>query len=81
MSESDIWKIDGDRLYFFNSVRGLQVFDISQPDQPSCSETLRVPGAGEEMYLLDSSHVVLLKNEKSWWSWLDWDYRWVWVAR
>ncbi len=76
VSESDIWKIDGDRLYFFNSVRGLQVFDISQPDQPSLLGTLRVPGAGEEMYLLDPSHVVLLKNENFWWSWLDWDDRW-----
>ena len=76
VSESDIWKIDGDRLYFFNSVRGLQVFDIAQPDHPSLLGTLRVPGAGEEMYLLDPSHVVLLKNENFWWSWLDWDYRW-----
>lgn len=76
VSESDIWKIDGDRLYFFNSVRGLQVFDIAQPDHPSLLGTLRLPGAGEEMYLLDSSHVVLLKNENFWWSWIDWDYRW-----
>jgi hypothetical protein len=31
--ESDIWKIDGDRLYFFNQYRGLQVLDITEPDE------------------------------------------------
>src|SRR6185295_696337 len=30
--ESDIWKIRGDRLYFFNQYRGLQILDISDPD-------------------------------------------------
>lgn len=73
--ESDIWKIDGDRLYFFNELRGLQVFDIAKPDDPALLGSLRMPGVGEEMYLLDSQHAVLLKND-GWWGWIDWNYRW-----
>lgn len=73
VEESDIWKKDGDRLYFYNSLRGLQSFDISHPDEPVLLGTLRLPGAGEQMYLLDAAHVVLLKNNSySGWWWTDW---------
>ncbi|MGB8168586.1 MAG: beta-propeller domain-containing protein [Chthoniobacteraceae bacterium] len=72
VSEADIWKVDGDRLYFFNERRGLQVFDISAPDDPALLGTLRMPAMGEDMYLLDAAHVVLIK--KAWnWYWWDWE--------
>lgn len=58
--ESDIWKVDGDRLYFFNQYRGLQVIDIQDPDAPVILGTYNIPAAGEQMYLYDSNHVVLL---------------------
>ena len=58
--ESDIWEIDGDTLYFFNQYRGLQVIDITSPDQATVRGRLDLPAAGEQMYLADSSHVVLL---------------------
>jgi hypothetical protein len=60
--ESDIWALDGDRLYFFNQYRGLQVIDISNPDTAQVLGTLALPAAGEQMYLPDSGHVVLLAN-------------------
>jgi hypothetical protein len=60
--ESDIWQIDGDRLYFFNQYRGLQVIDISKPDAAFIRGTLPLPAQGEQMYLADSNHVVLLAN-------------------
>jgi hypothetical protein len=60
--ESDIWQIDGNRLYFFNQYRGLQVIDISTPDQAKVLGTLDLPAAGEQMYLADSNHLVLLAN-------------------
>ena len=60
--ESDIWQIDGDRLYFFNQFRGLQVIDISNPDTAFVRGTLDLPAQGEQMYLADSNHVVLLAN-------------------
>jgi hypothetical protein len=61
--ESDIWKISGDTLYFFNQLRGLQVIDISNPDTPALKGTLDLPAVGEQMYLLDPQHVVLLAGD------------------
>ena len=61
--ESDIWKISGDTLYFFNQYRGLQVIDISQPDAPAIRGALAITAAGEQMYLLDDTHVVLLARD------------------
>ena len=58
--ESDIWNVDGDTLYFFNQYRGLQVIDIQNPDSPVVQGTYNVPAAGEQMYLYDTDHVVLL---------------------
>ena len=58
--ESDIWKIDGDTLYYFNQLRGLQVIDLTNPDDPQVRGTLPLPAVGEQMYLLDRQHVVLL---------------------
>jgi hypothetical protein len=60
VAESDIWRIAGDRLYFFNQLRGLQVFDIANPDDPTLLGQLREPNRGEQMYLLDDDHVALL---------------------
>ncbi len=68
--ESDIWKLAGDRLYFFNQLRGLQVFDVKDPDAPALLGTLRMPAVGEDMYLLGQSHAVLLKRD--WSLWNDW---------
>ncbi len=58
--ESDIWQIEGDRLYFFNQYRGLQVVSLENPDAPAVLGTYAVPAAGEQMYLYDRDHVVLL---------------------
>jgi hypothetical protein len=58
--ESDIWKIDGDTMYFFNQYRGLQVIDISSPSAPVVTGTLDLPASGEQMYLPDTNHAVLL---------------------
>jgi hypothetical protein len=58
--ESDIWALSGDTLYFFNQYRGLQVIDISQPDSATVRGTLELPASGEQMYAVDSNHVVLL---------------------
>ena len=60
VAESDIWRVAGDRLYFFNQLRGLQVFDIADPDAPTLLGQLREPNRGEQMYLLDEGHAVLL---------------------
>jgi len=66
--ESDIWKVNGDTIYFFNQYRGLQVIDISTPDSAIVKGVLPLPAAGEQMYLLDTNHVVLLARDGcGWW--------------
>src|SRR4249920_2462986 len=34
VEETDLYRLDGNRLYFLNSYRGLMVFDVTTPDQP-----------------------------------------------
>lgn len=67
--ESDIWQIQGDRVFFFNQYRGLQVLDLSDPTQPQRLGSLRLPASGDQMYLLDAagSHLALLgrSNDKA----------------
>ena len=66
VTESDIWKVNGDRLYFFNELRGLQVFDLAKPAAPALLGTLRLPGSGDDLYLLGNTHAVLLKQSPNW---------------
>lgn len=61
--ESDIWQVDGDRLYFFNQYRGLQVIDITNADLPVITGTLELPASGEQMYVVDENHVALLARD------------------
>lgn len=63
VAESDIWKVHGDTLYFFNQYRGLQVIDLGVPDAPVIRGTLPLAAVGEQMYLLGPNHVVLLTRD------------------
>ncbi|MCI0745116.1 MAG: beta-propeller domain-containing protein, partial [Verrucomicrobia subdivision 3 bacterium] len=71
VSESDIWKLRGDALYYFNHYRGLQVIDLSSPDAPAIRGLLSLPAAGEQMYLLEEHHVVLLARTDCAWNGLE----------
>jgi hypothetical protein len=53
--ESDIWKIVGKQLFFFNQYRGLQVFDLTDPAAPRRTGTLRLAASGEQFYVLDAA--------------------------
>lgn len=68
--EADIWKIQGNTIYFFNQLRGLQVLDISNPADPRLTASLRLPAVGQDLYLLpggtaDEQYVVLLTRSQS----------------
>ena len=52
VQESDIWKVSGDNLYFFNQQRGLQVIDIARPSAPTLRGLLPIVARGEQMYVL-----------------------------
>lgn len=58
--ESDIWHIQGERLYFFNQLRGLQIFDLNGDPEPTKLGSLRLPAVGEQMYVLDDRYTILL---------------------
>ena len=51
----DIWKTDGNSVYFFNQLRGLQVLDVSDPSNPILNAYLRQPSVGQDLYLLPES--------------------------
>jgi len=55
VTESDIWKVIGNQLFFFNQYRGLQIFDISDPANPVRTGSLRLAASGEQFYALDPS--------------------------
>ena len=66
--ESDIWSIHNDTLYFFNSLRGLQVIDLKDKGNPVVRGVLPLPAAGEQMYTLGDNHVILLARDGcNWW--------------
>ena len=48
VSESDIWKVRGNTLYYFNHYRGLQVIDLSNADAPVIRGVFPLPAAGEQ---------------------------------
>ncbi|MFT7172324.1 MAG: hypothetical protein ACI9NQ_000534 [Paracoccaceae bacterium] len=67
VQESDLWKWRGDTLYFYNQLRGLQVFDFTDPAKPERSHSIRMPALGEDMFLHpDGEHLVLLAKRWSW---------------
>ena len=50
--EADIWKVDGNTVYFFNQLRGLQVLDLTNPADPRLTASLRLPAVGQDLYVL-----------------------------
>ena len=61
--ESDIWRLRGQTLYFFNQLRGLQAIDLADPDAAVVRGTLELPAVGEDMYLLGARHLALLARD------------------
>jgi len=55
IEESDVWRIHGDKIYFFNRLRGLQILNAADRAKPFVSGQLPMAGVGEEMYLLGPS--------------------------
>jgi len=50
--ESDIWKVEGNTIYYFNELRGLQVIDASDPSDPVVTSALRLPARGQDLFVL-----------------------------
>jgi hypothetical protein len=63
IEESDIWKISGTKIYFFNQLRGLQVIETANAADPEIVSFLRMPAVGEDMYVLPGSRAVLVRRD------------------
>lgn len=63
IEESDIWKVSGTKIYFFNQSRGLQVIETANPTDPEIVSFVRMPAVGEDMYLLPGSRAVLVRRD------------------
>jgi hypothetical protein len=63
--EADIWKFSGNRLFYFNQLRGLQVFDMSDPAHPVKTGFIRMPAIGTQLQSLDNEgrRVVLFTRQ------------------
>ncbi len=62
VTESDIWKVDGNRVYYFNQNRGLQVIDVTDVNNPQLLGEYRTPGYGEQMYAIGNYAILLTQN-------------------
>lgn len=63
VEEGDIYRVlDGGLLLNLNSWRGLQVVDVSSPEEPEIIGRLRVSGTPVEMYVVGDRAFVLLNN-------------------
>ncbi len=63
VEESDIWKISGTKIYFFNQLRGLQVIETADAADPEIVSFLRMPAVGEDMYALPDSRAILVRRD------------------
>ena len=52
--EADIWRTQGQTVFFFNQLRGLQVIDLADPSSPRMKASLRLPAVGQDLYVLPS---------------------------
>jgi hypothetical protein len=62
VEEADIYRIDGTRLYYFNTYRGFLVFDISDPKTPKSIARLPVYGYPVEMFVSGTTVYALLRD-------------------
>ena len=62
VEEADIYKIDGNRLLYFNTYRGFLIFDITDPKNPSQVSRLPVFGYPIEMFVSGTTVYALIRD-------------------
>ncbi|HEY8073890.1 MAG TPA: beta-propeller domain-containing protein [Labilithrix sp.] len=60
IAETDIYRLDGNRLYYLNAYRGLMVFDVTNVDAPVLLGRSPVFGTPVEMYVKDGTATVVI---------------------
>jgi len=62
VEETDLYRLDGDRLYYLNAYRGLMVFDVSNVDQPRLVGRSPIYGSPVEMVVRNGLAVVVVAD-------------------
>lgn len=62
VEETDIYRLEGDRLYYLNSFRGLMVFDVSNIDEPKLLGRSAIYGEPVEMIVRDGVANVVVSD-------------------
>jgi hypothetical protein len=62
VQETDLYAVEGNRLYYLNSYRGLMVFDITNPDAPALLGRAPIFGDPQEMTVHDGVAVVVVAD-------------------
>jgi len=62
VEEGDIYKIDGTRLFYFNTYRGFVVYDVADPKKPVRVSRLPVFGYPVEMFVDGTTVYALLRD-------------------
>jgi hypothetical protein len=60
VQETDIYRVDGNYLYYLNSYRGLMVFDVTNVDQPKLVGRSPIFGDPQEMIVSNGIAVVVV---------------------
>ena len=60
--EADIYRVEGDRLYYLNAYRGLLVLDIADPKKPALLARLPVYGRPVEMFVEQGAVFALVSD-------------------
>ena len=62
VEETDLYRLEGDRLYYLNGYRGLMVFDVKDPDHPGCSAARRSTARPVEMLVQNGVATVVVAD-------------------
>jgi hypothetical protein len=62
VEETDLYRLDGDRLYYLNAYRGLMVFDVADVDHPRLLGRSPIYGTPVEMVVRDGIAVVVVAD-------------------
>ena len=62
VEETDLYRLDGDRLYYLNQYRGLMVFDVSDVDHPRLLGRSPIYGSPIEMIVRDGIASVVVAD-------------------
>jgi hypothetical protein len=62
VQETDLYRLEGNRLYYLNAYRGLMVFDVSNVDQPKLLGRSAIYGSPVQMFVQNGIAVVVVAD-------------------